>query len=97
MQGGDPREVHGLNSDEAIARWSPDSRWLYIYRFRRPFQIFELDPVSGRRQLLHHIEPSDPSGIIGDLDAFVSADGKSYVYSFKRHLSELYLVKDMVH
>jgi eukaryotic-like serine/threonine-protein kinase len=96
MQGGTPREVHGLNSDEAVARWSVDSRWLYIYRFRRPFQIFELDPISGRRQLLHNIEPSDPSGIIGDLDAFVSADGKSYVYSFKRHLSELYLVKDMV-
>jgi hypothetical protein len=47
--------------------------------------------------LLRNIEPSDLSGIIGDLNAFVLADGQSYVYSFQRHLSELYLVKNMVH
>jgi eukaryotic-like serine/threonine-protein kinase len=97
MEGGEPREVHGLKSDEAVANWSADSRGFYIYRLHRPFQIFQLDPVSGRRQLLRTIEPSDPSGIIGDLNAFVLADGQSYVYSFQRHLSELYLVKNMVH
>jgi eukaryotic-like serine/threonine-protein kinase len=97
MEGGEPREVHGLTSDEAVANWSADGRGLYIYRLHRPFQIFQLDPVSGRRQLLRTIEPSDPSGIIGDLEAFVLAGGRSYVYSFQRHLSELYVVKNMVH
>jgi eukaryotic-like serine/threonine-protein kinase len=97
IQGGEAREVHGLNSGEAVAHWSTDGRWLYIYRLRQPFQIFQLDPVSGRRQLLRTIEPSDPAGIVGDVETFVLAGGKSYVYSFQRHLSELYLVKNMVH
>jgi eukaryotic-like serine/threonine-protein kinase len=95
MQGGEPREVQGLHSGEAVAHWSAAGRWLYIYRLRRPFQIFQLDPLSGRRQLLRTIEPSDPSGITGDLTAFVLAGGQSYLYSFQRHLSELYLVKNM--
>jgi hypothetical protein len=97
MQGGEPHEVQGLNSGEAIAHWSPDGLWLYIYRLRRPFQILQLDPLTGRRELLRTLEPSDPSGIIGDIQAFVLAGGKAYVYSFQRHLSELYLVKNMVH
>jgi hypothetical protein len=95
MPGGEPREVQGLNGGEAVAHWSADGRGLYIYRLRRPFQIFQLDPLSGRRQLLRTIEPSDPSGITGDLQAFVLAGGQSYLYSFQRHLSELYLVKNM--
>ncbi len=96
LQGGEPREIRGLNSGEAVIRWSGDSRGLYIYRLEQPSPIYELDPISGRRQLLRNIEPSDPAGIIiGSLKLFVSADGKSYVYSFERRLSELYLVKDM--
>jgi eukaryotic-like serine/threonine-protein kinase len=96
MHGGEAREVQGLNSGEAVSHWSADGRWLYIYRLRRPFQIFQLDPLSGRRQLLRTIEPSDSSGITGDLQAFVLAGGQSYLYSFQRHLSELYLVKNIV-
>ncbi len=95
LQGGEPREVRGLNQNEAVIRWSEDSRWLYTCRLQRPIQLYELDPISGRRQLLRNIEPSDPAGIIGSPKVLVSADGKSYVYSFGRHLSQLYLVKDL--
>ena len=97
LDGGELRQVRGLDSEDHVIRWSEDSRWLYVYRQQRPIRLFEVDPISGRRQLLRQINPSDPTGMIEVPKLFVSANGKSFVYSWVRKISELYIVKNLLH
>ena len=58
-------------------------------------QLLRLDPVTGKRKVLHQISPSTPAGIISLPNVLVSADGKSYVYHVVRKNSELFVVKEL--
>jgi serine/threonine protein kinase/Tol biopolymer transport system component len=91
--GGGPQDVKGVGKDESVLRWSGDGHWLYVARRSRPAEIFQVDPLSGQRELIRKIEPADDAGIVGNLKICLSADAKSYVYSFERHLTQLFLVK----
>lgn len=91
-----PREVRGVEAGDKVTRWSGDGRHLYVYRVQGAIQLFELDPGTGSRRMLREITHFDRAGIEGTPRLFVSADGKSYVYSFRRKFSELYLAKALV-
>jgi hypothetical protein len=56
--------------------------------------FFRLDLVTGRREPWKTIEPADPVGLIGIQPAAVhiTPDGRSFVYSYWKVLTELYLV-----
>jgi len=95
VDGADKRPVVGLDPDETIIRWSADSQALFVYRPRKMIEVLLLDPVSGHKQLLHQISPSDPAGIIQFPVLRVSADGKSYIYHVVRKTSELFVVRDL--
>ncbi len=49
--------------------------------------------VSGERQFLREFHPSDLIGLCNMSHVLFSGDGRAYVYSYIRMLSELYLVK----
>jgi eukaryotic-like serine/threonine-protein kinase len=87
-------EVKGLQKDEVVIRWSQESPWLYAYD-PPTSTLYKVDPFTGRRELLRKIVPSDPAGISSPPKVYLSADGKAYVYSFERYLSELYLVRNL--
>jgi hypothetical protein len=96
LDGGKPQPVRGMAPGEEAIRWSEDSRWLYVYRPERIMQLYEVDPLTGNRQLLRQINHTDPAGAIGLPLLLVSANGKSYVYSFAQRLSDLYVAKKML-
>jgi eukaryotic-like serine/threonine-protein kinase len=96
LGGGKPQPVPGLAPEEEAIRWSEDSRWLFVYRPEPLMKLFEVDPVTGNRQLVRPINHSDPAGAIGLPQLFVSANGKSSVYSFQQRLSDLYVAKKMI-
>jgi hypothetical protein len=91
------RPVKGLEPGEEVLRWSGDSQALYVVRPNRPIQLFHVEPVSGYRQSIGQVNSADAFGIIGIPQFFVSADGKSFVYTFVRKISELYVVRDFIH
>ena len=96
IDGGEPRPIPGIEAGERPMRWSADGRSLYLTRFRGlARQVHRLDLVSGRRELLHELVPPDPAGVGLFSSPVVSADGKSYAYSFIRNLSELYLIEGL--
>ena len=87
----------GVDPADHVIRWSGDSRSLFLYREQRVIRLFQVDPLSGHKQLLRQINPSDPAGMIGFPEVLVSANGKSCVYWFVRTISDLYVTRNLLH
>jgi hypothetical protein len=58
-----------------------------------PAHVFVLDVATGRRTLWKDILPPDPAGILGLWPILITPDGKSYAYSYRRILGDLYLAE----
>jgi hypothetical protein len=96
VDGGESRTLAGVDPGEFPIGCSADGRSLYLTGLRGvAIQIRRLDLLTGRRELLHEVGPTDPAGVSTSPFAAISADGKSYAYSFIRNLSELYLVEGL--
>jgi hypothetical protein len=92
LDGGEPRPIAGIKPGELEIGWSSDGRSLFVARYRDLVtEIHRLDPVTGREERLLNLIPSDAAGI-QPWSVAVSADGKSYAYSFVRNLTNLYLI-----
>jgi len=90
---GEPRPIKGLGDGEVPVSWTEDSKGLYIYRpSDLPAKVYRLNIETGQRTLWKQLMPPDPAGVelVGPIEP--SADGKAYVYGYRRMLSDLYLV-----
>ncbi|MGH9399154.1 MAG: protein kinase domain-containing protein, partial [Thermoanaerobaculia bacterium] len=91
--GGDPKPLAGAEPQEMVVRWTADGRGVYLARFgAMPLAVYRLDLVTGRREAVHSFAPADPAGLISVGPVLISADGKSYIYSYRRILDDLYVV-----
>jgi hypothetical protein len=60
-----------------------------------PGRIFRVNWKTGHRELWREIKPADSAGV-GDISGVrLTADGKSYAYSYVQELSELHLVEGL--
>jgi eukaryotic-like serine/threonine-protein kinase len=93
LDGGPPRPVVGILPNEGFA-WTSDPQFVYAYQGHMiaPVKIYRLNIATGQRQLFREITPSDEAGLFGMSKIVFSANGRAYVYSYVRQLSELYLV-----
>jgi hypothetical protein len=89
--GGNPRALLGIEPGENTIRWSGDGKYLFVVGEGIPASIYGVEVLSGRRQLVYKLAPTDPAGVWNSLAVLITPDGKSYVYSDYRILSELYL------
>ena len=93
---GEPRLISGIAPDELPVRWSADGRSLYVLRrSEAPARVYLVDLETGRRTLWRELSPPDPAGVIQIGPIVITPDGKSYVYSYRRILDDLYLVKGL--
>jgi serine/threonine protein kinase len=93
LEGGEERIIPGLAADDMVAGWDSGGRQIYVYRRGElPIRVARLDVATGSRTPCLEITPSDAAGILGAPRVFLTPDGKSYVYTLVRHLSDLYLV-----
>jgi hypothetical protein len=93
IDGGPPRPVPGLLAGDMFVP-SSDPHILYVYQWRQlPTRIYRLNVVTGERQFFRELHPTDLTGLCDMSHILFSADGRAYVYSYVRMLSELYLVK----
>ncbi len=96
LESGQSRPIHGLAAGELPVQWSEDGRSLYVCRPQGlPAKIFRLDLVTAERSLWKEIAPSDPAGVFGIEPIRLTRDGNSYVYSYRRLLTDLYLVEGL--
>ena len=95
VDGGQPRPIRGALPGDDPIQWSADGRFLYVKGVDdSSLEFFRLNLATGRREPWKKIAVADPVGMIGIQPAAVriTPDGRSYVYSYWRTLTELYLV-----
>jgi serine/threonine protein kinase len=93
VDGGEPRLTPGFRPEDELIRWSADSRSLFTYTVGMPGRIFRIDLATGRREVWRELTTSDPAGVWRIHPVVVSADGKSYAYSYSSGLADLFLVE----
>ncbi len=96
LDGGAPRELAGVADGEFPLRFSPDGRYLYLWkRGEVPARVTRLEVATGRREVWKDLIPADPSGVERISNVRVTPDGKGYAYCFTRLLSDLFVVEGL--
>jgi hypothetical protein len=97
LESGAARPAPGVKPGEVLIRWSGDGGSLFVYQpGELPAKIHRVRIDSGEREPWMELIPSDPAGVSTIGQIRLTPDGRSCVYSFKRILSELYLVEGLV-
>ncbi|MEX0878933.1 MAG: protein kinase [Thermoanaerobaculia bacterium] len=91
-EGGSARPLPGAEVDEMAWGWTADGRSLYVGKPSMPARVEILDVGTGARRLWKAITPPDPAGVLAVGPVLITPDGKSYVYSYRRILDDLFLV-----
>ena len=92
-QGGAPREIP---STEPLApiRWSKDGQWLYVMHLRANVQssaqVSRIRLATGKLDAWKELRPADSVGVNSITGLTIADDEVSYVYSYRRVVSDLY-------
>jgi len=93
LDGGAPEPLPGVERDEEPLRFSADGRHVYAYRPGDvPARVVRIELASGRREPWLEINPADRAGVPAITPVQLTADGRGYVYGYRRVLSDLYVV-----
>ncbi len=95
VEGGEPKPIPGIEAGEVPVRWSTNTSLFVSRPGDLPAKVFRLDLATGRRELVRQLTPLDPAGVFSIDPILMTPDGKSYVYSYRRLLSDLYLVEGL--
>jgi hypothetical protein len=90
VDGGTPQPVQGMSSHEYPVQWDASGSRLYVWDRTFPARVSLLDPRTGARKLFLETMPPDPAGLLY-ANLFITPDGKSYAYRYRRTLSTLFV------
>jgi Tol biopolymer transport system component len=92
FDGGQAHPLPAIAAGDIPLRWSDDGRVFFVARATPlPARIERIDVATGQRTPWRELMPTDRAGLV-DLGWFLtSADGRSYVYSYRRNISTLYV------
>jgi tRNA A-37 threonylcarbamoyl transferase component Bud32/Tol biopolymer transport system component len=93
---GEPLVVPGTASEDVPIRWTEDGRAIFVRSASGvPAKVERVDVTTGERQPWLELVPPDPAGVQGIGPVHLSADGRSYVYSYRRKLDQLYIARGL--
>jgi Tol biopolymer transport system component len=96
VRGGASLTLPGTTQEDAVTRFSADGRSLYLsVRIGQSARVDRLDLGTGKRSTLFTLSPEDKAGLIDLAFPLVTPDALTYVYSYRRLLSTLYLVEGL--
>jgi hypothetical protein len=94
IDGGEARPVPGLREEDVPLGFDGDGRFVFVQEptpENDRARIARLDVRTGRREPWKELRPADPAGVGGITFIRLSADGRSYVYSYARDSTTLYV------
>jgi Tol biopolymer transport system component len=92
VDGGARRPLPGLDLDDWPVQWSADGTAIYFrHEGELPLPMMRYDLATARKQVWKELMPADRAGVVW-VDPLVTPDGRGYVYTYHRLLSDLYLV-----
>jgi serine/threonine protein kinase len=92
VNGGRPIPVPNVQQGEMPSQWTADGKALLVGAAEVPTRVFTIELATGRRTPFRTFSPADPTGLFDSSPPNFSRDLKSYVYSYTRILSDLYIV-----
>jgi Tol biopolymer transport system component len=93
---GEPLNVPDATAMEFPIQWTPDGKFLYVFRFGElPARVSRLDPFTGRKELWKEFAPSDPAGAVEVRSIAMTPDARSYAYTYVRILSTLFVAEGL--
>jgi len=96
LTGGDPKPFPTvLHEEDFVMRFDPDGKSVLVSQRGIPATISRVFLDGGRREQIRQIAPADLAGVEDIYHPIVSADTKSYAYSYYRVLSELWVVEGL--
>ena len=98
IESGEPRPVAGAADNDLPVGWSADGHSLYVAQLSElssPGRVFRLDLATGGRELWKELFPADSAGVDEIYRVCITPDGRAYAYSYRRVLSELYVVEGL--
>ena len=96
IEGGEEREILGVEPGDNFAAWSTDGRSVFLYAAAEvPQSIYRVDLATGKRSLWKTLAPADTVGVFEIWSVQISADEQSYCYTYGRNISDLYLVEGL--
>jgi serine/threonine protein kinase/Tol biopolymer transport system component len=96
INGGEARQIKGLNPGELPITWSSDGKAIYIYQpGELPARVNRLDIQTGQHTLWKQLMPSDPAGVETIGPILMTPDASTCVFGYHRMLSDLYLVEGL--
>jgi eukaryotic-like serine/threonine-protein kinase len=96
VDGGEAYPVPGIESGDTIDGWSEDERSFFVHNSTGlPVTISRIDSATGERTSWKQIALGDPAGVDAIESVAITPDEKTFVYSYRRRLSDLYLVEGL--
>jgi eukaryotic-like serine/threonine-protein kinase len=92
LQGGQKQRIPGWTLGDIPAENNRSCPEMYVWRYELPTPVYRLDLTTGVRTHWKNLMPTDAAGLAAIGPVTVSADGRAYVYTYTRFLSELYVV-----
>jgi len=92
IDGGDPRPIPGTNPADIVLGFHRDGDSIFVGRVEKvAVKVDRVELRTGRRTPWKELLPTDRAGLLDISWILFSGDGQSYVYSYRRILSTLYL------
>jgi eukaryotic-like serine/threonine-protein kinase len=95
VEGGEPVPLAGLGPTDFVTSWGSDGRLLVYTRGELPLKAYLLDVRTGQKELWKTLMPGDASGVQDMSPVLTTPDRQTYVYTYSRVLSDLYLVEGL--
>ncbi len=86
--------IPGLAPADRVFQWAGESSVYVLRPDDFPAKVYRLDVRSGRKQLFKEFLQADQAGV-GNFKVIFTPDGRYFVYTFARLLSQLYAVKGL--
>jgi hypothetical protein len=84
-----------MSGTDGASGWTADGRLIVWSRGDLPLKVFLLDTRTGNREFWRTFMPLDSAGVNDVTPLFATPNRKTYVYSYSRSLSDLYLVEGL--
>ncbi len=92
LDGGDAREIQGVNPGDLLLEWHDDSNNVFVSRaVGTDVEIYNLNLTTGERKLWTRFSPADKTAIAGNTWVVITPDGGHYSYLVQRLYSILFL------
>jgi hypothetical protein len=94
---GDPQPVPAAEPGDRPVQWSADGESIFVVKPGRvEAAIDRIELSSGTRSRWQLLRPADPAGIMDIHPINMTRDGAHYAYSYRRFMSDLYVVEGLV-